>query len=365
MNQHILKPTEKAVVLIIDDSSESIELLSSALKNHYACRVARSGFDALKLLQNIKQMPDLILLDVMMPGMDGFEVAKHLKSNVKTSGIPIIFLSALTDVDDKVKAFENGGVDYIQKPYRFAEVQSRVSTHIELYALRKALENRNFQLSKVIDEKVKEISEAQMATIFALAKLAESRDDETGAHVTRVQKLCRLTAQKLKHRVKITDDFIDNLERATALHDIGKVGVSDSILLKRGKLTPDEFEEMKKHTLIGSETLQHVYDAYPGNNFIKIGIQIARSHHEKWDGSGYPDGLTGEKIPLSARIMAFADVYDALRSKRVYKEAFSHIISREIILSERSKHFDPDIVDIFLAYEDEFVNLYDHLVLNL
>ena len=214
----------------------------------------------------------------------------------------------------------------------------------------------------MVDEKVKEITDSQIATIFALAKLAESRDNDTGDHLKRVQFFCRLLAEKLskhsKYRDRINEDFIENLQRASPLHDIGKVGIKDAILLKPGKLTPEEFEEMKLHTSIGANTLKQVYQEYPGNYFVKIGIEIAQSHHEKWDGSGYPEGLCGDGIPLSARIMALVDVYDALRSKRVYKEAYSNEKSREIIMQGNGKQFDSLVVEAFLEYEQEFEEVY-------
>ena len=227
---------------------------------------------------------------------------------------------------------------------------------------RKELETYNDDLQRMVKEKVKEISESQMATIFALAKLAEARDEDTGNHLKRVQIFCRLLAEKLSlrpdYKGRINAEFIDTLQKASPLHDIGKVGIRDAILLKPGKLTPEEFEEMKQHTVIGAATLEEVYQNYPGNYFIKIGIEIARSHHEKWDGSGYPDGLRGNEIPLSAQIMALVDVYDALRSKRVYKKAYSKGETRATIIEGANKHFNPLLVETFLKFEKEFENAY-------
>ena len=349
-------------ILIVDDSPEAIDVLSNALPKHYKRQFALNGEKALDLLASSMELPDLILLDVKMPGMDGYEVCNRLKKDKRFNNIPVIFLSALTDTKDKIKGFENGGVDYIQKPFETAEVQARVNIHISLHELQMKLEQHNKHLNQMVEEKVKEISESQMATIYALAKLAESRDDETGEHLNRVQVFCRLMTEKLSIRNGITvEDFIQNIEKASPLHDIGKVGIRDAILLKPGKLSPEEFEEMKRHTTIGADTLREVYHKYPQNYFIAIGIEIAQSHHEKWDGSGYPKGLKENDIPLSARIMALADVYDALRSKRVYKDAFSHEKSREIILEGRQKHFDPLIVDEFLDNEQEFEKIYSEL----
>jgi len=353
--------SDRKRILIVDDSPEAIEVLGNALPKHYKRQFALNGEKALDLLASSMELPDLILLDVKMPGMDGYEVCNRLKKDERLNNIPVIFLSALTDTKDKIKGFENGGVDYIQKPFETAEVQARVNTHISLHELQMKLEQHNKHLNQLVEEKVKEISESQMATIYALAKLAESRDDETGEHLNRVQVFCRLMAEKLSIRNGISADFINNIEKASPLHDIGKVGIRDAILLKPGELLPEEFEKMKQHTTIGADTLREVYQKYPKNYFIVIGIEIAQSHHEKWDGSGYPKGLKEDDIPLSARIMALADVYDALRSKRVYKDAFSHEESREIILRERGKRFDPLIVDVFIENEQEFVKIYSEL----
>lgn len=350
--------TNKKSVFIIDDSTEDLEVLGNALSKHYQRQFALDGKKALNLLASSEKLPDLILLDVIMPDMDGYEVCRVLKKDIRLSQIPVIFLSALSDAKDKVKAFENGGVDYIQKPFDLIEVNARVDTHIRLHDLQIALEKHNTYLNQLVDDKIKEISESQMATIFGLAKLAESRDDETGKHLKRVQTLCKLIAQKLSFHRILTADFINNLEKAAPLHDIGKVGIRDAILLKPQKLTPDEFEAMKQHTTIGANTLREVYEKYPNNYFIEIGIEVAQSHHEKWDGSGYPQGLIGDETPLSARIMTLADVYDALRSKRVYKDAFSHEKACKIILEERGKHFDPLIVDAFFEHEKEVEMVY-------
>lgn len=349
-------------ILIVDDSPEAIKVLCNALPKDYKVQVALSGEKAFRLLDISQELPDLILLDVFMPGMDGYEVCKKLKKNERFKEIPVIYLSALTDIKDKVKAFEQGGVDYIEKPFQFEEVQARVDTHLKLRYFQRELEANNINLKQMVEEKVKEISELHTATIFAMAKLAESRDIDTGQHLERVQSFCGIIAEKLslhpKYKDRINKNFIYVLQKVSPLHDIGKVGVRDVILLKPGKLTLEEFEEMKLHTYIGANTLKDVYQKYPGNYFVKIGIEITISHHEKWDGSGYPNGLCGDEIPLSAQIMALADVYDALRSKRVYKEGYSKEKTREIIEEGSGKHFDPLIVDVFLELEQELDRLY-------
>jgi len=350
--------------MIVDDEPANLQVLSGILKQKgYRVRPASGGKQALDGAQI--EPPDLFLLDINMPVMNGYEVCALIKKNTQLWHIPVIFISALSDTEDKMKAFSAGGVDYITKPFKYEEVLARVDTHLNLHLLQRSLENYNSRLEDLVLSQVKEISESQMATIFALAELAESRDEDTGKHLERVQNycrhICRQMAKNTKYKKEIGAAFIKELFHASPLHDIGKVAIPDSILLKPGKHTPDEFEIMKTHTTLGSETLRQVSKKYPNNSFVNMGIDISRFHHERWDGSGYPDGLAGEKIPLSARIMAVADVYDALRSKRCYKPAFSHDRSLEIITSEGGTHFDPDVVAAFVesheaidATSDEF-----------
>ena len=286
-----------------------------------------------------------------MPDMNGYEVCGKLKANARLREIPVIFISGHGDVIDKVKAFDTGGVDYVTKPFEFGEVLSRIETHLKIRRLQLELETHNRNLENLVAEQVKEISDSQLATIFALAKLAESRDEDTGAHLERVQKVCRLLATRLAEQLKfqshIGSAYLRNIYHASPLHDIGKVGIRDAILLKPGRLTPEEFDLMKFHTTLGAGTLAAVRQTYPKNSLIGMGMAIARSHHERWDGGGYPDGFEGEDIPLSARIMAVADVYDALRSKRCYKPPFGHEKSLTIILEGRGTVFDPNVVDAF------------------
>ncbi len=337
-------------VMIVDDTLENLRLLEGMLNERgYQVFSFPSGEMALKAAE--KNVPDLFLLDVMMPGLDGFEVCAKLKADPKLADVPIIFLSALSDVADKVKAFNCGGIDYITKPFQFEEVDARVSTHLNLRALQEKLEAHNLRLQELVDEQVKEISDSQMATIFALAKLAESRDYETGAHLERVQGYCRTLAEGLmespEYGKQIDYGFITTLYKACPMHDIGKVAIPDRILLKPGKLTTDEFEVIKAHTTMGADTLLSVLKRYPRNAFVNMGIDIARSHHERWDGRGYPHGLSKDAIPLSARIMAVADVYDALRSIRTYKQAIDHETAAQIIAQGGGTQFDPVIADAF------------------
>ena len=345
----------QASIMIVDDTSENLNVLSAVLKEKgYEVRPVPSGKLALRAAKN--EAPDLILLDINMPDMDGYEVCERLKKDERTKDIPIIFVSAMSEIIDKVRAFSLGAVDYITKPFQLEEVDARVETHLKLRRLTMHLEH-------IVDRQVEEISEAQMSTIFAMAKLTQSRDDSTGKHLERVQGYCKLIACQLKHSSSysyfINEKWIEIVSRASALHDIGKVGIPDRILLKEGRLTESEFEMMKEHSAIGFETLKEVQEIYPDNIFILTGGAIARSHHEKWDGSGYPDGLKEEEIPLPARIMAIADVYDALKSERCYKEAFSHEKCCKIIKENRGIIFDPEIVDVFEVINKEMLDIWE------
>ncbi len=355
---------ETANILIVDDTPANLELLSNILKMQgYKVRPAPSGQIAIQAAKN--NPPDIILLDIAMPHMSGFEVCKIIKEDNNLRDIPVIFISALSEAKEKVEAFASGGVDYVTKPFQFEEVLARVTMHLKLRRLQLEIENYNKKLEKTVEEQAREIIESQMATIFAIARLAESRDDDTGKHLDRIQVTCRAIAFNLgenpKYSTIITRSYADNLIHASPLHDIGKVAIPDKILLKPGRLTPEEFEIMKTHTTLGAETLDAVLKKYPGNIFIKMGIAIARHHHEKWDGTGYPDGISGTNIPLSARIMAVADVYDAVRSKRCYKSSLSHIETREIIVKGSGILFDPDIVKTFENIHEEISMIYERL----
>ena len=347
----------RPTVLAVDDAAANLDILISILKAKYRVKVAVSGERALQVLAGA-ELPDLILLDIMMPGLNGVEVCKRLKADPRLRSIPVIFISALDHVQDKVRAFEGGGVDYITKPFQAREVEARVQTHIELHRLRLALAEYNRKLEERVRQQAEQVTAGQFATIFALTKLAESRDDDTGRHLVRVQTYCRLLANHLldlgSKGYRLEPEMIETISRASSLHDIGKVGIPDNILLGEKGLGPEELATMKTHTLRGARTLEEVAAKYPGNTFIQVGMQIARSHHERWDGTGYPDCLRGTDIPLAARIVALADVYDALRSKRSYKQAYSHKDSVAIIAKANGQHFDPMIVRSFMALAEDF-----------
>jgi len=360
-----LNRKDQSTIMIVDDTPANLKMLEAMLRGQ-GYRVVAFPKGEMAVNGAFRNPPDLILLDIRMPEMDGYEVCRIIKTDERLRDTPIIFISALRETIDIIKAFNVGGVDYIAKPFRFEEVQARVEIHLKLRHMQQELERHNLNLQELVDEQVKEISEAHMSMIFAMAKLAESRDDDTGKHLERVQSYCLTLAEHMvedpRFKGYIGKRFVENLFYASPLHDIGKVGIADSILLKPGKLTPEEYEIMKTHTVIGARTLEAVREKYPNNDFINMGIEIARSHNEHWDGSGYPDGLTGEEIPLSARIMAIADVYDALRSRRIYKPPYTHVETTEIIKSEAGSHFDPKLVDIYASLEDQFRDIGETMV---
>jgi len=348
--------TDKGSILVVDDTHDSLKMLADLLTTAgYQVRPADSG--ELALASIAAKPPDLILLDIDMPVLDGLEVCRRLKGSDRFRDIPVLFISALSEMHDKLLAFNAGGQDYITKPFHSEEVLARVNTHLKIRHLQSELERHNRLLEERVAEQVKDISDSQVATIIALATLAESRDDDTGGHIERVQAFCRILAAWVAEQGgsgAVPPGFVENIFLAAPLHDVGKVGIVDSILLKPGKLTPAEFEVMKTHTVIGWRTLTAVHEKYPKSALVAMGIAIARHHHERWDGKGYPDGLAGEAIPLEARIMAVADVYDALRSKRTYKDAFPHDKSRQILLDGSGTQFDPAAIRAFAAVDGQF-----------
>ncbi|HWR12644.1 MAG TPA: HD domain-containing phosphohydrolase [Rectinemataceae bacterium] len=347
----------KTTIMVVDDTPENLVLISRMLlPEGYRVMTLPDGRMAIDAIKT--NPPDLVLLDVMMPGLDGFAVCSILKADPLTASIPVIFISALSEPLDKVKAFESGAVDYITKPFNLMEVKARVGVHLELRSAQKALEDYSSLLEKKVKEQVEELSAGQLTLITAMTKLVEARDDATGRHIERTQTLCRLLAERLGgkpgYRETIDPGFIEDIYNASPLHDIGKVAIKDSILLKPGKLLPEEYEIMKTHTTIGKEYLCRALAKSPKNKYLRMGMEIAGSHHEKWDGSGYPEGLVGEAIPLCARIMALVDVYDALRSTRLYKEAYPHAQTLAMIVQGRGGHFDPAVVDAFLEISEAF-----------
>ncbi|WP_200223964.1 response regulator [Rhodoferax fermentans] len=350
--------SHKATVLVVDDTPDNLSLVSGLLRDDYIVRVANNGEKALRIASS-EQPPDLILLDIMMPGMDGYEVCQRLKADPKARDIRVIFLTAKAEIEDERKGFELGAVDYITKPISPPILQERVKTHLALKASSDFLRDKSAYLEQEVARRTAEVMAIQDVTILALASLAETRDTDTGNHIRRTQYYVQALALQLRQHPRfaryLTEANITMLFKSAPLHDIGKVGIPDRILLKPGGFEPHELEIMKSHTTLGFEAIEHAEKALGITvDFLRTAKEIALSHQEKWDGSGYPQGLVGDAIPISARLMALADVYDALISRRVYKAGMSHAQAVELILAGRATHFDPDVVDAFVAVQDAF-----------
>jgi putative two-component system response regulator len=308
--------TEKQSLLLVDDEPTNLRVLRTVLQEQYRLLFAKSGEEALQLLQ--QETPDLILLDVMMPGLTGFDVCTRLKANPQTRAIPVIFVTALKEEMDETKGFEVGAVDYITKPISPAVVRARVKTHLSLV-------------------QAQELKQTRLQVIQRLGRAAEYKDNETGLHVMRMSHY----AQVLALAYGFTEQKAEDLLHAAPMHDIGKIGIADSILLKPGKLTAEEYKEMQKHPLIGAEIIGDCE-----SDLLKMAKAVALYHHEKWDGSGYPFGLSGEQIPVEARIVALSDVFDALTSARPYKQAWSIEDTLQHIRAQKGQHFEPILVDL-------------------
>jgi putative two-component system response regulator len=351
-----MKTLDACLVLLVDDTPTNLDILVETLGEDYDLAAATDGPSALELI--LSQPPDLILLDVMMPGMDGYEVCRRLKAEAETADIPVIFLTALAESADKARGFAAGAVDYVTKPFDPIEIKARVRTHLSLRLARQELARQNEMLEAKVRERTRELALTQEAIIEAMAALAEYRDPETGGHIKRTKNYVRLLAQHLRQHPRfaacLTDETVERLYKSAPLHDIGKVGVRDEILLKPGRLTETEFATMRFHTVYGRDAIAAAAQNLGDNSFLHLAKEIAYTHQERYDGSGYPQGLAGEAIPVSGRIMAIADVYDALISRRVYKQPFTHAQAVAIIKDGRGSLFDPDMVDAFLDLEEAF-----------
>lgn len=354
----------KDCILIVDDEPTNIRLLSEVLKQDYDLKVATSGSQTLSLLEKDAEGIDLILLDVNMPEMSGIEVLEKIKQQPEWQEIPVIFVTALNQECDETEGLKKGAVDYITKPISAAIVKARIETQLILRHAKLALSNQNKILEEKVRERTEEISYTQDVIIHALTSLAETRDKETGSHIVRTQYYVKILAElirKLPEYQDVLDDdsTIEAIFKTAPLHDVGKVGIPDGILLKPGKLDAEEWVIMRTHASLGGDALKKARNSVQGKgaSFLKYAEEIAYGHHEKWDGSGYPLGLVGNAIPISARLMAIADVYDALLSKRCYKEAFSHSKALAIMEEGKGNHFDPVMLEVFLANEHLFFEI--------
>jgi len=367
----------RKTVFVVDDDLTSLAVAKVALRERYNTLTVNSGAQLLKILE--KSLPDLILLDIDMPDTDGYETIKALKSNFRTSEIPVIFLTAHSNSESELMGITLGAVDYIIKPFSAPLLLKRIDMHLTVESQKHQLEsqnqelkaqhheleqqkseliNFNSKLQEMVDAKVKTILELQGALLRSMAELVESRDDITGGHIERTQSYLGVLLEAMKDKSIYTDEVATwdlNLVLMSAqLHDVGKIAVKDSILNKPGKLTPEEFEEVKKHTTFGGEVIDKIMESTSEHTFLIYAKTFALTHHEKWDGTGYPRRLKGESIPILGRLMAIADVYDALCSDRPYKKAFSHDEAVRIISEGKGTHFDPVLSDMFLNISDEF-----------
>ncbi|MBS1207797.1 MAG: two-component system response regulator [Proteobacteria bacterium] len=358
-----MPPEMNQTLLIVDDSPENLTILSELLQPLYQVRAANSGAKGLQIARTTPA-PDLILLDVMMPDMDGYQVFEQLRAAPETADIPVIFLTAMNSVEAEMHGLKAGAVDYITKPIVPPILLARVHTQLELKQARDWLSDQNSYLEAEVARRMTENELIQKVSIRALAHLAETRDPETGNHILRTQAYVQCLALELRRHPRfaaiLTGRYIQLLTLSAPLHDIGKVGIPDAILRKPGRLTPEEWEVMKTHAQLGSEAIEQAeQDAITPVAFLALAKEITHWHHEKWDGSGYPDGLAGDAIPVAARIMALADVFDALISARVYKPAMPYETARDIIVAGRGQHFDPDMVEAFLACFEAFCEIAD------
>ncbi len=348
-----------ANILVVDDLEANRDMLARRLQQlGHLVKSAESGIDALKQLEDFAI--DLVLQDLMMPEMDGAEVLRRMKADVRFAAIPVVMVSANDEMDNVVRCIEMGAEDYLPKPFNPVLLRARVEACLQ----KKRVHDQEAEQQRGLEEKVRaqvqEISSAQLAAIFAMSKLAAARSTESGAHLERTREYCRAIAQQMantpKYKKIIDQAFIEAIYAAAPLHDIGKVGIPDQILNKPN-LDMNEWEVLKTHPLIGSETLRAVEAQHPGNILIRMGIDIVEAHHEKWDGSGYPHGLRGESIPLAARIMALADAYDGFTSAHENRCFFSHEEARHMIELGAGRHFDPDVVQAFIHIEMDMVRI--------
>ena len=357
-------PTERPTILVVDDTPANLSVLGEMLKSDYRVKLANHGQRALDLATAAP--PDLVLCDIMMPEMNGFEVCRRLKANPDTARIPVIFVTAMMDVEDERLGFEVGAVDYIHKPVTPLIALARIKTHLQIKRWQDFMANQSAWLQQEVARRVDQVLQLQSASIHVMVSMAEFRDEETGNHIRRTQEYVRLLGDWMMrrgfHPAELNPATVEQMAQAAPLHDIGKIAVPDHILLKPAQLNAAEFEIMKTHAMRGYDILEQARHSMGQDNpLLRYASQITRSHHERWDGSGYPDGLRGDAIPLAARLMALADVYDALRSARPYKKPFTHLATESLIADGRNQHFDPDIVDAFIDLRHDFIRIAEEL----
>ena len=349
--------SEKRTILVVDDCEVNREILLELLADEYHVVAVPSGEEALRVLP--ETAPDIVLLDIMMPGLDGYETCRQIKSGPMGPFTQVILVSGKSQTQERLQGYAAGADDYIVKPFDHDELCAKLRIHARLkkmgervWTLNAQLQKLNHELEKIVEQRTAELLETRDLVIFSLAKLAESRDPDTGEHLERMRWYSRLIAEEYvatySGKDSLPQNFPDQVFRSAPLHDIGKVGIPDAILLKPGRLTPEEFEIMKQHTIIGYEALREACEKSHSGCFLELAAEIARSHHEHYNGKGYPDGLVGDQIPLSARIVTVADVFDALTTPRVYKQAWPPDRARAVIEREAGNQFDPNVVAAFV-----------------
>jgi len=347
---------DKKIIFLVDDDPTNLTIGNNTLEKDYNVVTLNSGVRLLKMLE--KMIPDLILLDIDMPEMDGFQTIGYLKSNENYKNILVIFLTAKSDIESELQGLSLGAIDYIAKPFSPPLLLKRVHIHLLVESQKQELVQFNDHLQDMVDEKTRTVVELQNAVLKTMAELVEFRDNITGSHIERTQNYLRILIEALKKSTLYQDEVsswdAELILQSAQLHDVGKIAIEDRILRKPGKLTPDEFDKIKVHTVFGEKVIERIKKNTTQHAFLEQARLLAYTHHEKWDGSGYPMGLKGLSIPLQGRLMAVADVYDALVSNRPYKKAFDHEQAVDIIKNESGTHFDPALVDLFLTVSDEF-----------
>jgi putative two-component system response regulator len=355
-NIYLEAMTDRKTVLLVDDNPTNLAAGKSILKDYFKVFPIPTAEIMFDLLENFT--PDLILLDIEMPEMDGYQAMRKLKESEDTSAIPVIFLTALSDENSELEGLSLGAVDYVNKPFSAPLLIKRIENHIELETQRKNLLQFNNNLKELVKERTDHVSRLQSAILDTMADLVEFRDENTGGHVTRTQRYMKLLLVEMLrqgvYRKESANWDIDIVMSSSQLHDVGKIAVSDMILNKPGKLDMDEFELMKSHVVEGIKIIQRIADNAGESDFLHHALLVASGHHEKWDGSGYPRSLSGADISLEGRLMAIADVYDALVSVRPYKKPFTTEAARDIIIEGSGTHFDPALVEVFSAIAKEF-----------
>ena len=363
-----MEDMKKSTILIVDDEVSTLRVLHQILGADYAVFTAKSGREAIGKVKEV--LPDLVLLDIVMPGIDGYKTIRHIKADPAVSRIPVIFLTSKDDAESEVDGLALGAVDYIAKPFDVSLLKKRIQLHLlveeqknRLREQNERLRDYNVNLQKMVDEKTEKIMRMQDAILNTIAEVIEFRDSTTGGHIERTQLYVKALVEKMIEQKKYLEEIdgvdIKPLIQSAPLHDLGKVKIPDSILNKPGKLTSDEIEVMKRHTILGKEAIHKIAEraGESDNDLLRHAAVMAYSHHEKWDGTGYPLGLKGKAIPLQGRLMAIADVYDALVSERPYKKAYPHEKAVEIIREGKGAHFDPVLTELFEGLAESFDNI--------